>query len=43
MKIGLLSTRGIPNRYGGFEEFVEQVESTGRIVAMKYLFIVKTM
>lgn len=25
MKIGLLGTRGIPNRYGGFEEFAEQV------------------
>lgn len=27
MKIGLLGTRGIPNRYGGFEEFAEQVSS----------------
>lgn len=25
MRIGLLGTRGIPNRYGGFEEFAEQV------------------
>jgi glycosyltransferase involved in cell wall biosynthesis len=25
LKIGLLGTRGIPNRYGGFEEFAEQV------------------
>ena len=25
MKIGLLGTRGVPNRYGGFEEFAEQV------------------
>ena len=25
MKIGILGTRGIPNRYGGFEEFAEQV------------------
>lgn len=25
MRIGLLGTRGIPNRYGGFEEFAEQI------------------
>ena len=25
MKIGLLGTRGIPNQYGGFEEFAEKV------------------
>lgn len=25
MRIGILGTRGIPNRYGGFEEFAEQV------------------
>ena len=25
MRIGLLGTRGIPNRYGGFEEFAEHV------------------
>jgi glycosyltransferase involved in cell wall biosynthesis len=25
LKIGLLGTRGVPNRYGGFEEFAEQV------------------
>lgn len=25
MRIGLLGTRGIPNRYGGFEEFAENV------------------
>jgi len=25
LRIGLLGTRGIPNRYGGFEEFAEQV------------------
>jgi glycosyltransferase involved in cell wall biosynthesis len=25
MKIGLLGTRGIPNKYGGFEEFAEKV------------------
>ena len=27
MKIGLLGTRGIPNRYGGFEEFAEKVST----------------
>ena len=25
LKIGILGTRGIPNRYGGFEEFAAQV------------------
>ena len=25
MRIGLLGTRGIPNNYGGFEEFAEKV------------------
>lgn len=25
MKIGILGTRGIPNRYGGFEQFAEQL------------------
>ena len=41
MKIGLLGTRGIPNRYGGFEEFAEQVCKYGLIVATMYLFIAK--
>jgi len=25
MKIGILGTRGIPNAYGGFEQFAEQL------------------
>ena len=25
MKIGILGTRGIPNRYGGFEQWAEQL------------------
>ena len=28
MKIGIVGTRGIPNRYGGFERFAEQISST---------------
>ena len=28
MKIAILGTRGIPNRYGGFEQFAEKVSST---------------
>src|SRR6202162_4621445 len=28
MKIAILGTRGIPNRYGGFERFAEQISST---------------
>ena len=27
MKIGVLGTRGIPNQYGGFEEFAEKVSA----------------
>ncbi len=28
MKIAIVGTRGIPNRYGGFERFAEQISST---------------
>ena len=28
MKIAIVGTRGIPNRYGGFEQFAEKVSST---------------
>ena len=27
MKIAILGTRGIPNRYGGFEAFAEQLSA----------------
>jgi glycosyltransferase involved in cell wall biosynthesis len=30
MKIGILGTRGIPNKYGGFEEFAEQISKVFR-------------
>ena len=28
MKIAIVGTRGIPNRYGGFEQFAEKVSAT---------------
>ena len=27
LRIGILGTRGIPNRYGGFEQFAEYLSS----------------
>jgi hypothetical protein len=38
MKIGIIGTRGIPNRYGGFEECAQQLGS--RLVAKGHEVIV---
>ena len=43
MKIAILGTRGIPNQYGGFEEFAEKVSLSGCVRVMKFLCIVKEM
>ena len=38
MKIAFISTRGIPNNYGGFEQFAEYI-SVGLHVGMRLWYI----
>ena len=42
MKIGILGTRGIPNNYGGFEQFAQYL-SVGLLQRghLRYLFIIR--
>jgi len=43
MKIGILGTRGIPNNYGGFEQFAQFLSQNLTEKIVMFLFITHTI